>query len=286
MSKLKIAIQKSGRLNRDSMQLLSDCGIRIDNSKDQLRASSENFPLEVYFLRNSDIPTYVQKGLVDIGIVGENLLFENDETEVRILRKLGFSKCRLSIAVPKGNSSTGLEELNGKSIATSHPKTLSRFLKANEINATIQVISGSVEVAPKIGVADAICDLVSSGSTLFKNELMETERVATSEACLIGGANVNSLKAEILTKLTLRIESVLKARNLKYIMMNVANENIPKVTSLLPVLKSPTITPLGMEGWSSLQTVIQEDRFWEVIEQLKDAGAEGIIVTKIEKIID
>jgi len=284
MSKLKIAIQKSGRLNQDSIKLLKDCGISIDNGKDQLKASAKNFPLEVLYLRNADIPQYLEDGVVDVAIIGENVLIEK-EKEVAIIRQLGFAKCRLSMAIPKGADFTGMTWFEGKKIATSYPNTLKTFLSEHNVSAEIHVIAGSVEIAPNIGLADGICDLVSSGSTLFKNGLKEAKVMLKSEACLAKNKNLSKEKQEILDRLLFRMESVLRAKNSKYILMNVPNDKIEEVSNLLPVLKSPTILSLAVEGWSSLHSVIDEEKFWEVIDQLKAAGAEGILIVPIEKMV-
>ena len=284
MSKLKIAVQKSGRLFDDSIKLLKDCGISIDNGRDQLKAGARNFPIEVLYLRNSDIPQYVEDGVADIAIIGENLIIEK-ETEVEIIEKLGFSKCKLSLAVPKEVEYTGLSWFNGKKIATSYPNTIQDFLQKNNIQADLHEISGSVEIAPNIGLADAVGDLVSSGSTLFKNGLVTVETLLKSEACLVKNKNLTVEKELILQKLLFRIQSVLRARKSKYILMNLPNEKIPEVSNILPVLKSPTILPLAQEGWSSLHSVIDEGKFWEVIDHLKEAGAEGILIVPIEKIV-
>lgn len=284
MNKLKIAIQKSGRLNEDSLKLLKDCGIKIDNGIDQLKVASTNFPLEVFFLRNSDIPQYLEDGVVDIAIVGENLLIE-EQKELKIETLLGFSKCKLSIAVPKGANYININDLEGKKIATSYPNTLKSYLAKNNVKAELHIISGSVEIAPNIGLADAICDLVSSGNTLFKNGLEEKEIILKSEACLVVSPLITNENQLILNKLSFRIQSVLKARKSKYILMNVPNNKIEAVSKILPVLKSPTILPLAEEGWSSLHSVIDEDKFWEVIDELKQNGAEGILVVPIEKMV-
>jgi ATP phosphoribosyltransferase len=284
MSTLKIAIQKSGRLHDKSLKLLRDCGIYIDNGSDQLKAPASNFPLEVLYLRNSDIPQYLEDGVVDLAIIGENTLLEKGK-DISILQKLGFSKCRLSLAVPKTEIDGSLEWLNGKNIATSYPNSLNNFLYEKGIRATIHQISGSVEIAPNIGLADAICDLVSSGSTLFKNGLKETVTLFKSEACIASSYQLSVDKKKISEKLLFRINAVIQAKRSKYVLMNVPNSTIKKITRLLPVLKSPTILPLAMEGWSSLHSVIDEEKFWEVIDQLKEAGAEGILVVPIEKMI-
>lgn len=284
MNKLKIAIQKSGRLNEDSIKLLKSCGIQIENGEDQLKVVASNFPVELLYLRNSDIPQYLEDGVVDIAIVGENLLIEK-EKKIEIIEKLGFSKCKVSLAIPKNVADESLEYFEGKKIATSYPNTVQSFLNKNKINAEIHVISGSVEIAPNIGLADGICDIVSSGSTLFKNGLKETHVILRSEAVLAKSKNLAVEKEEILSRLLFRIQAVLRAKNTKYILMNVQNENIEKVSAILPVLKSPTILPLAEEGWSSLHSVIKENEFWEVIDALKNAGAEGIIVTPIDKMV-
>lgn len=284
MTKLKIAIQKSGRLNEDSIKLLSSCGIKIDNGNDQLKVTVPNFPIELLYLRNSDIPQYLEDGVADIAIVGENLLIEKDK-DVEIIQRLGFSKCRVSVAVPKEIETDSLSYFNGKRIATSYPSTLRAFLKKNNVEADIHEISGSVEIAPNIGLADGICDIVSSGSTLFKNGLRETQVILNSEAVLAKSNGLSADKIEILDRLLFRIRAVLKAKNSKYILMNVPNENIAKVSGILPVLKSPTILPLAEEGWSSLHSVIDEDKFWDVIDELKSAGAEGILIVPIDKIV-
>jgi len=284
MSKLKIAIQKSGRLYEESLQLLKDCGIFINNGKDQLKVSVDNFPLEIMYLRNSDIPQYLEDGVVDIAIVGENLLAEK-EKNIEIVQKLGFSKCRVSLAVPKEVETDQLSYFQGKKIATSYPNTLKNFLQKNNISAEIHVISGSVEIAPNIGLADGICDIVSSGSTLFKNGLRETVTLLTSEAVLAKTFSLNDEKEAVLSKLMFRIKAVLKAKNSKYILMNVPNDKIKIISETLPVLKSPTVIPLAQEGWSSIHSVIDEDRFWEVIDELKDRGAQDILIIPIDKMV-
>lgn len=284
MSILKIAIQKSGRLHEDSLKLLKDCGIKVENGKDQLKVSVPNFPIEVLYLRNSDIPQYLEDGVVDIAIVGENLLIEKQK-KVEIVSKLGFSKCNVSLAVPKEIEDNSLSYFEGKRIATSYPNTLNTFLKANNITSDIHIISGSVEIAPNIGLADGICDIVSSGSTLFKNGLRETQVILTSEAVLAKSLLLTSEKQQILNKLVFRMEAVLRAKNTKYILMNVPNDKIEEVSAILPVLKSPTLLPLAEEGWSSLHSVIDESTFWNVIDELKDAGAEGILIVPIDKMV-
>lgn len=284
MSTLKIAIQKSGRLNQDSLKLLKNCGIDINNGKDQLKVNVSNFPLEILYLRNSDIPQYLEDGVVDIAIIGENLLIEKDK-KVEIIERLGFSKCKVSLAVPKDIISDELTYFNGKKIATSYPNTLQTYLNKNNIDAEIHVISGSVEIAPNIGLADGICDIVSSGSTLFKNGLRETQVILKSEAVLAKSNILSPEKEAILDRLVFRIQSVLKAKNTKYILMNVPNDKIEEVSNILPVLKSPTLLPLAEEGWSSLHSVIEESKFWDVIDELKVAGAEGILIVPIDKIV-
>lgn len=284
MNRLKIAVQKSGRLNQESLKLLKDCGIKVDNGHDQLRVEATNFPAEVLFLRNSDIPQYLEDGVCDIAVIGENLFIEK-EKKGEIVERLGFSKCRVSLAIPKNEKWTGPEFFNGKKIATSYPNTLQSFLDEYNIDAEIHVISGSVEIAPNIGLADGICDIVSSGSTLFKNGLVETQTILKSEAVLVKSASLSSEKEKILGRLLFRIKSVLRAKNNKYVLMNVPNEKIEEVSNILPVLKSPTIMPLAEEGWSSLHSVIEEDTFWSVIDQLKEAGAEGILIVPINKMV-
>lgn len=284
MSKLKIAIQKSGRLNEDSLKLLKDCGLAIHNGKDQLKVVVNNFPVELLYLRNSDIPQYLEDGTADLGIIGENLLLEKQK-QVRVVKKLGFSKCRVSLAVPKDLEDNSLEYFNGKKIATSYPVTLQKFLSENKISAEIHPISGSVEIAPNIGLADGICDIVSSGSTLFRNGLKETQVILKSEAVLAKSLKLSKAQQAILDKLLFRINAVLRAKNSKYILLNVPNEKIKQVSKLLPVLKSPTILPLADEGWSSLHTVIDETKFWEVIDELKAAGAEDILIVPIDKMV-
>jgi ATP phosphoribosyltransferase len=284
MCKLRIAIQKSGRLNEQSIKLLKSCGISIQNGKDQLKVDVANFPIEILYLRNSDIPQYLEDGVVDIAIVGENLLIEKQK-QIEVIEKLGFSKCRVSLAIPKEVSDESLSYFEGKKIATSYPNTVQSFLDKNKINAEIHVISGSVEISPNIGLADGICDIVSSGSTLFKNGLKETQIILKSEAVLAKSKTLSTEKENILARLLFRIQSVLRAKNTKYILMNVPNENIDKVSSILPVLKSPTILPLAEEGWSSLHSVIKEEEFWYVIDELKIAGAEDILVVPIDKMV-
>lgn len=284
MKMLKIAVQKSGRLFEDSLNLLKSCGLYVDNGMDQLKAEVRGFPAEVYFLRNSDIPQYLEDGVVDIAIIGENVLYEQN-VGVEVLVKLGFSKCRLSIALPKNMPYEGLNSLQGKKIATSYPHSIQTYLEKAGIKAEIHLISGSVEIAPNIGLADAICDLVSSGSTLFKNGLEEKEVILRSEACL--ASNLQSLKSkrEIIDELVFRIQSVLKARDNRYILFNIPNEKIKEASAVLPVLKSPTVLPLLDEGWSSLHSVINVKDFWDVIKKLKEIGAQGILVVPVENMV-
>lgn len=284
MSKLKIAIQKSGRLHDESIRILKDCGIKIDNGKDQLKASSRNFPLEVFYLRNGDIPQYLQDGVVDAAIIGENILTEKGEG-IQVMEKLGFSKCRVSLAVPKSFDFNSIKDLENKEIATSYPNTLNNYLNEKGVNINTHIINGSVEIAPNIGLADAICDIVSSGSTLFKNNLKEVEVILRSEAVLAVSPKIKTETQEILDRLQFRIKSVLKARNFKYILLNAPNDKIDAISNILPVLKSPTVLPLAEEGWSSIHSVIDASQFWEVIDELKAAGAEGILVCPIEKMV-
>ena len=281
---IRIAIQKSGRLNEDSLRLLKDCGISIDNGKDQLKAAARNFPMEVFFLRNGDIPQYMRDGVVDLAILGENLLVEKGN-DLEVIEKLGFSKCRVSIAVPKGSPFSGIKDLEGKQIATSYPNTVKSFLKENQINANLHIINGSVEIAPNIGLADSICDIVSSGSTLFKNNLREVIEINTSEAVLVQAPNLNKEKQALIETLRFRIQAVLRAKKSKYILMNVPNDKIDAISTILPVLKSPTVLPLARSGWSSLHSVINAGDFWEVIDALKANGAEDILVCPIEKMV-
>lgn len=282
--KLRIAIQKSGRLNEESMKLLKECGIDLGNGINKLKAEADNFPIEVFFLRDDDIPQYVEDNVADIGIVGENVLLEKDK-KVKLIKKLGFGKCRLSIAVPKDQNYKGIKSLNGKKIATSYPGILQNYLKKEKVKAEIHEISGSVEIAPGIGLADAICDLVSSGSTLFMNGLKETETILKSEAVLIGNNKLSKAKQEILNKLLFRIDSLRAAKNNKYILLNAPNNKLKEICALLPGMKSPTILPLVEEGWSSVHSVVNENMFWDIIEKLKAKGAQGILVVPIEKMI-
>jgi len=284
MEKLKIAIQKSGRLNEDSIKVLKDCGISIDNGKDQLKASARNFPMEVLYLRNGDIPQYLKDGVVDIAIIGENVLKEKG-SNITVEEKLGFSKCRVSLAVPKSSPYSEIKDLEGKRIATSYPNTLNAYLSDKGVQAELHIINGSVEIAPNIGLADAICDIVSSGSTLFKNNLKEVEVMLKSEAVLAVSPLIAGKQKELLNDLRFRIKSVLVARQSKYILMNAPNDKLGDIIKILPGMRSPTVLPLAEEGWSSVHTVINKDKFWEVINELKQAGAEGILVCPIEKMV-
>jgi len=282
--KLKIALQKSGRLYEDSISILKECGIEFQNGMNKLLNEAINFPLQVLFLRDDDIPQYVADAVADIGIVGENIAFEKNK-DVAIIDKLGFGKCRLSIAVPRNENYNDVSFLQNKKIATSNPFLLQKFLDENKVTAEIHEISGSVEITTGVGLADAICDLVSSGSTLFSNGLKEVEVILNSEAALIENKNISEEKRVILEKLLFRIEAVKKSKKYKYILLNVPNKNLETVCKIIPGMKSPTILPLGVEGWSSLHSVVQEDDFWNVIESLKENGAEGILIAPIEKLI-
>jgi ATP phosphoribosyltransferase len=284
MNTLKIAIQKSGRLHDESIQILKDCGISVYNGNDQLKVTASNFPLEVYYLRNSDIPQYLIDGVVDIAIVGDNLLVEKGQN-IQITEKLGFSKCKVSVAVPKNFNYNSIQDLNGLRVATSYPKTVVDYFSSKGISVDIHQISGSVEIAPNIGLSDAIVDIVSSGSTLFKNGLKEVEVILKSEAVLAVSPQISEESKQVVAKLQFRIQSVLRSRKSKYILMNVPNDKISEISKILPVLKSPTVMPLAEEGWSSVHSVIDEDKFWEVIDQLKETGAEGILVCPIEKMV-
>lgn len=283
-TKLKLAIQKSGRLHDDSMRLLKECGIDISNGVNKLKSEATNFPLEVFFLRDDDIPQYVEDAVADIGFVGENVVYEKKK-KVDVEEKLGFGKCRLSIAVPKGQDYGSAASLQGKRIATSYPVLVQDFLDQQGVKAEIHEISGSVEIAPGIGLASAICDLVSSGSTLFMNGLQEVETILQSQAVLIKNCNLNETQQAILNKLLFRIQSVKRARNTKYVLLNAPNDNLKEIISLLPGMKSPTVLPLAEAGWSSVHSVLSESEFWDIIEKLKAAGAQGILVVPIEKMI-
>jgi ATP phosphoribosyltransferase len=282
--KLKLAIQKSGRLSEDSIMLLNDCDIAVKNGGNLLKTTAENFPLEVFFLRDDDIPQYVQDGVADIGIVGENVLYEKCK-DVAIVRPLGFGKCRLSVAIPRNETYTDVKYLQGRKLATSYPFLTAQFLRKHRIEAEIHEISGSVEIAPGIGLADAVCDLVSSGSTLFMNGLKEVETILESQAVLISQERLDEEKVALLNRLLFRINAVKTAKKNKYVLLNVPNDALETIFALLPGMKSPTVLPLAEEGWSSVHSVLPEEEFWEKIEALKHAGAQGILVVPIEKMI-
>ncbi|MCL4150918.1 UNVERIFIED_CONTAM: hypothetical protein GTU68_000108 [Idotea baltica] len=284
MSKLKIALQKKGRLNEKSIVLLKECGIQISNSSSKLKASARNFPIEVLFLRDDDIPQYVEQQVADIGIVGENEYLEK-EREVDLTKRLGFSRCRLSLAIPRDIDYTGIGFFEGKKIATSYPNILKQYLDKKNITSEIEEISGSVEIAPSIGLANGICDIVSTGSTLLTNGLKEVEQILKSEALLIASKDLSNNKQQILKQLIFRIESVQNAKANKYILLNAPNDKLEIISTLLPGMKSPSIYPLANSNWSSLHSVVQEDDFWEIIDQLKSLGAQGILVLDIEKMI-
>ncbi|WP_057938104.1 ATP phosphoribosyltransferase [Algoriphagus resistens] len=281
---IRIAVQKSGRLSEDSLSLIKECGIKFYNGTGKLKSTSTNFPIEFLFLRDDDIPGYVADGVADLGIVGQNEVVEKDKN-VTTMKALGFSKCRLSLAVAKGQEYNGVHFFNGKNIATSYPKILGDYLKSQNINADIHEISGSVEIAPSIGLAEGICDIVSSGSTLMMNGLKEVEEIFKSEAVLIANNDLADWKKEIAEKLLFRINAVQKGKSNKYVLLNAPNESIDKIISLIPGMRSPTILPLAQQGWSSVHSVLNEDQFWENIEELRAAGAEGILVVPIEKMI-
>ena len=281
---LKIAIQKSGRLYENSIRLLRECGIELNNGNKELKTAAFNFPLEVYFLRDDDIPQYVFDGVADIGIVGENVFLESAR-DISLVNRLGFGRCRLSIAVPNSMQYNSVNDLNGLKIATTYSLLLQKFLSEKSITAEIHEISGSVEIAPSIGLADAVCDLVSSGSTLFTNGLKEIEVLLQSEAVLVGNKKLSDDKKLVLDKLLLRINAVKSAKNSKYILMNAPDHQLKNIAAVLPGIKSPTIVPLVEKGWSSVQSVVNENDFWEVIEKLKEFEAEGILVLPIEKMI-
>ncbi|TNJ46432.1 ATP phosphoribosyltransferase [Tamlana fucoidanivorans] len=284
MSKLRIAVQKSGRLNEDSMKILKDIGISIDNGKDQLKASARNFPVEVFYLRNGDIPQYLKDGVVDAAIIGENVLIEKG-AGINVVEKLGFSSCRVCIAVPKAAKFKNIKDLEGKRIATSYPNTVQMYLDENGVNANLHIINGSVEIAPNIGLADAICDIVSSGSTLFKNNLKEVETILKSEAVLAVSPKLDAERQAILETIQFRIKSVLKGRDSKYVLLNAPNDKLQDIIDVLPGMKSPTVLPLAQEGWSSVHSVISKNEFWDVIDDLKAKGAQGILVCPIEKMV-
>lgn len=283
-TKLKIAIQKSGRLSESSLKLLKECGIDIDNGLNKLRAEASNFPLEIFFLRDDDIPQYVEDKVADLGIVGENVLLEKGKN-LDIVDRLGFGKCRLSLAIPKDQAFGSLKDLQGKRIATSYPSLLSGYMAERDVSAEIHEISGSVEIAPGIGLADAVCDLVSSGSTLFTNGLKEVEVILKSEAVLVANRALADEQQKLLSQLLFRIRAVRKAKNNKYILLNAPNDRLKAICDILPGMKSPTILPLAEENWSSVHSVVEENKFWEIIEKLKGEGAQGILVVPIEKMI-
>ncbi|GAA0759291.1 ATP phosphoribosyltransferase [Psychroflexus lacisalsi] len=284
MEKLKIAIQKSGRLHDESLKILKDCGISINNGKDQLKVNASNFPLEIFYLRNGDIPQYLRDGIADLAIIGENLLHEKGE-DLSIQKRLGFSKCKVSLAIPKHSDYKGVKDLDGKQIATSYPNTLQKYLDKHNVKANIHIINGSVEIAPNIGLADAICDIVSSGSTLFKNNLKESDVILRSEAVIASSPSLNPEKQNLLDKLLFRIDAVLRAENTKYVLLNAPNNRLDEIIKILPGMKSPTVMPLAETSWSSVHTVIQQEKFWDIIDELKSAGAESILVSPIEKMI-
>lgn len=284
MNMLKIAVQKSGRLSEDSLKLFKECGIKFNNGAKKLKASSTNFPVEFLFLRDDDIPGYVEDGIADLGIIGQNVLIESRKDIIEV-KTLGFSRCRLSLAVSREVNYSDISFFEGKSIATSYPVILQKYLEDNNVKAEIHEISGSVEIAPGIGLADGICDIVSSGSTLLSNGLKEVEEVMKSEAVLVGQKSLAAEKKKLLEQLIFRIDAVLEGKNNKYVLLNAPNSKIQKITELLPGMRSPTVLPLATEGWSSIHSVINEDEFWENIEKLREAGAEGILVVPIEKMI-
>jgi ATP phosphoribosyltransferase len=283
--RLKIAIQKKGRLSDDSLSLFKACGIKFKAGYGSLKASATNFDADFLFLRDDDIPGYVEDGIADIGIVGENVL-EEKKAEVTIVKKLGFSKCRLSIAVPRETTYSGVQQLDGQRIATSYPNILGKFLADNNIKADIHEISGSVEIAPSIGLAEAICDIVSTGSTLLSNGLKEVEKIYNSEAVLVASNKLNDEKQDLLNQLMFRVDSVQKAKNSKYILLNAPNDKVEQIVAMLPGMKSPTVLPLAESGWSSIHSVLIEDDFWKNIENIRKAGAQGVLVVPIEKIIN
>jgi len=284
MSKLKIAVQKSGRLHDDSMKILKEIGISVDNGKDQLKASARNFPLEVFYLRNGDIPQYLRDGVVDAAIIGENVLIEKGG-DLSIVERLGFSKCKVSIAVPKSSKAMNLKDLAGQRIATSYPNTVNHFLAQAGIDANLHIINGSVEIAPNIGLADGICDIVSSGSTLFKNGLKEIEVLLKSEAVLATSPKISDENQDRINTLQFRLRSVLRGRESKYILLNAPNGKLDAIVKILPGMNSPTILPLAKEGWSSLHSVLNKNDFWNIIDELKANGAEGILVCPIENMV-
>ena len=284
MEKIKIAIQKSGRLSEKSLELLKECGIKISNGSRKLKTEARNFPMEILFLRDDDIPQYVEKGVADIGILGENEVWEKDK-DVEVIEKLGFGNCRLSLAIPKDKEYTGIEYFNGKRVATSYPKILSRYFAEKNLNVQIEQLGGSVEITTGIGLADGIFDIVSTGSTLLMNGLKEAETILKSEAVLISNKNLNSEKSALLDKLLFRIQAYKNGQGKNYVLLNAPNEALPEITKLLPGMRSPSILPLADSGWSSVHSVIEDNDFWEIIDELKQLGAEGILVIPIEKMI-
>lgn len=282
--RIRIAVQKSGRLSESSLKLIKECGIHFNNGKGRLKAVSHNFPAEFLFLRDDDIPGYVEDGVADIGIVGENVMLEK-EKDVSLIKKLGFSKCRLSLAIARDKAYRGVEDFEGMSIATSYPRILNKFFETKGVKAHLHEISGSVEIAPSIGLADAVCDIVSSGSTLLSNGLKEVETILKSEAVLIGHKAMSEERLEVLNQLLFRMDAVQRGSNNKYVLLNAPAESTEKIIDILPGMRSPTVLPLAMPGWNSIHSVIKEQEFWEIIEQLKAAGAEGILVVPIEKMI-
>lgn len=281
---IRIAVQKSGRLSDDSLKLFKECGIKFESGSSKLRTVSSNFPIEFLFLRDDDIPGYVEDGVADLGVIGLNVLMENKK-QVDIIKELGFSKCRLSLAIPRNEVYTGLEYFQGKSIATSYPNLTNEFLLSHGVQAETHEISGSVEIAPSIGLAEGICDIVSTGGTLLSNGLKEVAEVYKSQAALIANQKLSAEKKEILAKLLFRIDSVQRGQNAKYVVLNTKEENVNKIISLLPGMKSPSILPLAEKGWVSMHSVISENDFWDIIDKLRNAGAEGILVLPIEKMI-
>jgi len=284
MSKLKIAVQKSGRLSEKSVQLLRECGIRLSNGDRKLKMEASNFPIEVLFLRDDDIPQYVEQGVADVGILGENEMWEKDK-HVEMVEKLGFASCRLSLAIPKDEHYTGLSYFNHKRIATSYPRILQKYFAEKQLEVAIEEIGGSVEIAPGIGLADGIFDIVSTGSTLLMNGLKEVEVVVKSEAVLISHPHLAEAKRDILDRILFRIKAVKNSAQNKYILLNAPNEAIPEIARILPGMKSPTVLPLLDEGWSSVHSVVREDEFWDVIDELQRLGAQGILVIPIEKMV-
>ncbi len=284
MEKIKIAIQKSGRLSEKSIELLKECGIKVSNGDRKLKTSASNFPMEILFLRDDDIPQYVEQGVADIGILGENEVWEKDK-DVRVIEKLGFANCRLSLAIPKDEEYPGLEYFNGKRVATSYPKILGKFFQEKGINVKIEELGGSVEIATGIGLADGIFDIVSTGSTLIMNGLKEAEAIIKSEAVIISNKNLSPGKTELLEQLLFRVKAYKDGQGKKYVLLNAPDEIIPRIVQLLPGMRSPSILPLADKGWRSVHSVINDDDFWEVIDELKRLGAEGILVVPIEKMI-